>query len=316
MSISAMPGSMIRSIPSPGSGTIEIGPLNLSAYGMMIALGVLAAGWLARRRLVAKQWGTRDQMSSITTWSVIAGVVGSRIYHVITDWSRYKDDLGDIPKIWQGGLGIPGGLIAGTVVGIAVAKHHGISARRIATVAAPAIPLAQAIGRWGNYWNQELFGRATDLPWALEIDETKIPVGYQPGTTFHPTFLYESLGNLLICVLLVVIDRRFRPRAGWLFAMYLLGYSVLRFGTESLRIDRANEIAGLRVNTWMSMIVFAAAIAWLLWDSRREAPVDSAPVDASPVDAPPVDAPPVDAPGSSSATSASESREPSDPDAG
>ena len=291
MSISAMPGSMIRSIPSPGSGTIEIGPLNLSAYGMMIALGVLAAGWLARRRLVAKQWGTRDQMSSITTWSVIAGVVGSRIYHVITDWSRYKDDLGDIPKIWQGGLGIPGGLIAGTVVGIAVAKHHGISARRIATVAAPAIPLAQAIGRWGNYWNQELFGRATDLPWALEIDEAKIPVGYQPGTTFHPTFLYESLGNLLICVLLVVIDRRFRPRAGWLFAMYLLGYSVLRFGTESLRIDRANEIAGLRVNTWMSMIVFAAALAWLLWDSRREAPVDSAPVDASPADAQPVDAP-------------------------
>jgi len=267
--MSFSPAGLIASIPSPGSGSLHIGPLKLSAYGMMIALGVLAAGWLAGRRLVSKGWGTRDQMASITTWSVVAGVIGSRLYHVITDWSRYKNNLGDIPKAWQGGLGIPGGLIAGTVVGIALSKRYGISARRIATVAAPAIPLAQAIGRWGNYWNQELFGRATGLPWGLEIDERHLPAGFTPGTTFHPTFLYESLGNLLICALLLLIDRRLKPRAGWLFVMYLVGYSSLRLFTESLRIDPANEIAGLRVNTWMSMIVLAASLAWLVWDWRR-----------------------------------------------
>ena len=269
--------SLIASIPSPGSGSIHIGPLQLRAYGLMIALGVIAAGWLAGRRIVQRQWGTRDQMNSILIWSVVAGVIGSRIYHVITDWSRYKNDLGDIPKAWQGGLGIPGGLIAGIVVGIWAARRHGISARRIATIAAPAIPLAQAIGRWGNYWNQELFGRATSLPWALRIDEEHLPVGYAVGTTFHPTFLYESIGNLIICGLLLLVDRRVRVRTGWLMAFYLMAYSALRFFTESLRIDRANEIGGLRVNAWMSIIVFVGAGAWLFWDARRPAPAEPGP---------------------------------------
>jgi len=267
----------LASIPSPGSGSIHLGPLQLRAYGLMIALGVIAAGWLAGRRIVQRKWGTRDQMNSILIWSVVAGVIGSRIYHVITDWSRYKNDLGDIPKAWQGGLGIPGGLIAGIIVGIWVAKRHGISARRIATIAAPAIPLAQAIGRWGNYWNQELFGRPTTLPWALRIDEEHLPSGFEVGTTFHPTFLYESVGNLVICALLLLIDRRVRVRTGWLMAFYLMGYSALRFFTESLRIDRANEIGGLRVNAWMSIIVFVGAAAWLLWDARRPAPVEPEP---------------------------------------
>lgn len=260
---------LVASIPSPSSGSIKIGPLELRAYGLMIALGVLAAGWLAGRRIVAKRWGTKEQLTSILIWSVIAGAIGSRLYHVVTDWSRYSHNLGDIPKLWQGGLGIPGGLIAGIPVGIWRAKRLGISARRIATVSAPAIPLAQAIGRWGNYWNQELFGRKTSLPWALRIDEAHLPAGYLPGTTFHPTFLYESLGNLLICVTLVLVDRSRKPRPGRLMAMYLLGYAVLRFLVESLRIDYANEIAGLRVNTWMSMIVFVGALGWLVWDSRR-----------------------------------------------
>ena len=266
--------STLASLPSPGSGSLHIGPLQLRAYGLMIALGVLAAGWLAGRRAEQKGWGTKEQMNSVLIWSVVAGVIGARLYHVITDWSRYQHRLGDIPKAWQGGLGIPGGLMAGIIVGILVAKRRGISARRVATIAAPALPLAQAIGRWGNYWNQELFGRATTLPWALEIDDAHLPGGYVPGTTFHPTFLYESLGNLLLCGLLLLIDRRWRPRTGWLLALYLMGYSALRFFTESLRIDRANKFAGLRVNAWVSIVVFAGALVWLIWDARRPAPVE------------------------------------------
>ena len=207
--------NLVSSIPSPSSGAIHLGPLELRAYGLMIALGVLAAGWLAGRRIVQKGWGTKEQLTSILIWSVVAGAIGSRIYHVITDWSRYSHNLADIPKIWQGGLGIPGGLIAGITVGILRSKRLGISARHIATVSAPAIPLAQAIGRWGNYFNQELFGRSTTLPWGLKLDVNHMPAGYAPGTLFHPTFLYESLGNLIICVGLVLIDRYRRPRPGW-----------------------------------------------------------------------------------------------------
>ncbi|CAB4804207.1 MAG: prolipoprotein diacylglyceryl transferase [Actinobacteria bacterium] len=270
-----VPHTLVAAIPSPGTGSIKLGPLSLSAYGLMIGLGVLAAGWLASYRAEKKQWGNKDQISTVIIWSVIAGMIGSRIYHVITDWSRYQNDLADIPKIWQGGLGIPGGLIAGIIVGIAAAKRQGISARRIATIMAPSIPLAQAIGRWGNYWNQELFGRPTTLPWGLRVDDDHLPLGYDSGTLFHPTFLYESIGNVLICVGLILIDRYLKPRPGRLLAMYLVGYSALRFGVESLRIDRANEIAGLRVNTWVSMIVFVGAVAWLVWDSRRPETVEA-----------------------------------------
>ena len=261
--------TLVAAISSPGSGSIHLGPLQLRAYGLMIGLGVLAAGWIASHRAVKKGWGTKDQISSVLIWSVVAGVLGSRIYHVLTDWGRYQHHLADIPKIWEGGLGIPGGLIAGIPVGIYAAKRQGISARRMATIAAPAIPAAQAIGRWGNYWNQELFGRPTTLPWGLRVDAEHIPVRYDLTTLFHPTFLYESLGNLLICVALILIDRYLKPKAGRLLAMYLVGYAALRFGVESLRIDQANKIAGLRVNTWVSMIVFVGAVAWLIWDARR-----------------------------------------------
>jgi prolipoprotein diacylglyceryl transferase len=255
--------AVLASIPSPSSGSINIGPLELRAYGLMIALGVIAAVWLFGRRLEQEGTGTREDAGSIAAWAVVAGLIGARLYHVVTDWSRFSDDLGAIPKIWEGGLGIPGGLILGIPVGIWRAKSRGISAPDVATAAAPTIPLAQAIGRWGNWWNQELFGRATDLPWALEIDDEHLPAGYESGTTFHPTFLYESLGNLALCGLLLWIDRRWRPQRGRLMAMYLMGYAALRFAVESLRIDPANEILGLRVNTWMSMVVFAGAAVYL-----------------------------------------------------
>jgi prolipoprotein diacylglyceryl transferase len=260
---------LLASIPSPNSGAIHLGPLQLRAYGFMIALGVLAAGWLFGRRLEQRKLASRDAASSILLWSVAAGVIGSRIYHVVTDWGRYQHHLSDIPKLWEGGLGIPGGLALGIPVGMYVSKRKGLTARDAATAAAPAIPLAQAIGRWGNWWNQELFGRPTTLPWALRIDAAHLPAKYPVGTTFHPTFLYESLGNFIIVVALLVIERRWRPRPGRLMAIYLMGYSALRFGVESLRIDPANRIVGLRVNTWVSMLVFAGALAWLVLEQRR-----------------------------------------------
>ena len=220
--------------------------------------------------------------SSISVWAVAAGVLGSRLYHVVTSWdSRFSDDPLSIFKIWEGGLGIPGGLAAGILVAAWRARVRGLSIAGVASAAAPAVPLAQAIGRWGNWWNQEIFGRPTDLPWALEVDDDVAQrAGYPPGTTFHPTFLYESLGNLAICGGLILIDRRFVLRPGRLFVMYVAAYALLRFAVESLRVDEANKILGLRVNTWVSGVVFVGAVGFLVIDHlrhRNDPPVEPEP---------------------------------------
>lgn len=260
---------IVASIPSPSSGILSIGPLRLTAYGLMIAFGIVAAVWLAGRRLERIGAGTRDDMSSIAVWGVVGGVVGARLYHVATDWTRFSDDLGRIPLIWKGGLGIPGGLIGGVAVGYFAAKRRGVPFPELLTAVAPAIPLAQSIGRWGNWWNQELFGRATDLPWALQISDDKLPAGYPPGTTFHPTFLYESLWNLALCVALLQIERRWSLRPGRLFACYLVGYFTGRVWIEGLRIDPAHVIGPLRLNQWVSIAVVVAAVGYLVADRRR-----------------------------------------------
>ena len=267
---------MIASIPSPSSGVLEIGPLSIHAYGMMIALGVIAAVWLAGRRLEQARVGTRDDMGSIAVWGVGAGIVGARLYHVATDWSAFSGDLARIPQIWKGGLGIPGGLLFGIVAGLWAAKRRGIAASAMATAAAPAVPLAQAIGRIGNWWNQELYGRATDLPWALRIDDKNLPAGVASGTTFHPTFLYESLWNLALCGALLYIDRRWKLRRGRLLAVYLIGYAIGRFWVEGLRIDPAHESGGLRLNQWVALVVALGAAGFLFTD-RFRAPVAAGP---------------------------------------
>lgn len=266
----SMPVSMLASIPSPSFNSIDIGPLSLNLYGLMIALGVVAAVWLFGRRLEEREVGTRDDASSIAIWAVLAGVVGARLYHVATDWDLFADDLARIPQIWKGGLGIPGGLLLGTPVGLYLAKKQGIPLAVAATCAAPAIPLAQAIGRWGNYFNQELYGRPTDLPWALEIDEQHIDTTlYAVGTTFHPTFLYESLWSLGLCLALIWIDKRFRPAPGQLFVMYVIGYGIGRFWVEGLRVDRADEIGGLRFNQWVAAVAVVGGLALLAWMRRH-----------------------------------------------
>ena len=232
---------------------------------MAIALGVIAAVWLFGRRLEEREIGTRDDASAIAIWAVLAGVIGARLYHVATDIEKFRGEWFDIVKIWEGGLGIPGGLLLGTVVGLYVTHRRGIPMAAAATCAAPAIPLAQAIGRWGNYFNQELYGRPTTLPWGLEIDAEHLQNGYAVGTTFHPTFLYESLWCLGLCFALLWIDQRFRPAAGQLMAMYFIGYGVGRFWIEGMRIDEADHVGGLRFNQWVALsMILAGSIAMLL----------------------------------------------------
>ena len=265
---------MFASIPSPSSGTISLGPLDLTAYGLCIALGVIVGVWLAGRRFEEKGIGTRDDMSSIAVGAVLAGVVGARLYHVATDWEKFEDNLGDIPKIWEGGLGIPGGILLGTLVGVWLVTRRGIPAGLAANAAAPAIALAQAIGRWGNYFNQELYGKPTARPWALEIDPENFPAtpSYLPGTTFHPTFLYESIWNLLLGGALLLIDRKFKVRPWQLFATYVVGYGAGRFFIEGLRIDEAKAFGGLRLNQWMSIVIVVAGLAYLAWSMLHPAP--------------------------------------------
>ena len=262
--------AIVASIPSPSSSALTIGPLSIHAYGLMIALGVVAAVWLTGRRLEASGAGTREDASAMAVWAVVAGVIGSRLYHVATDWSTFRDDLGRIPQIWRGGLGVPGGIFLGTIVGMWAYKRRGIRPAVGISAAAPGLPLAQGIGRWGNWFNQELFGKPTDLPWALRVSADKATAaGYPPGTTFHPTFLYESMWNLALCGLLLLIDRRFALRPGRLFAMYVVGYAAGRFWVEGLRIDPAHTFGGLRLNQWMALIVGGLAALYLVVDWAR-----------------------------------------------
>jgi prolipoprotein diacylglyceryl transferase len=256
---------LLASIPSPGSKAIELGPLNLRAYGLMIALGVLAAVELGRRRFRAKGLDP-DDVSAIALWAVPAGLIGARLYHVITDWKRFRGDWWEVFAIWHGGLGVPGGILLGTLVGVWVAKRRGVPLGLGADALAPAIPLAQAIGRLGNWFNQEVFGRPSNLPWALEIDRANRPPQYVDEPTFHPTFLYEGLWNLGLVALLIWLDRRRLVRRGRLFAVYVLGYGIGRFWVEALRSDEASLLWGVRVNIWVSGLL-VAGLAWLLWPS-------------------------------------------------
>jgi prolipoprotein diacylglyceryl transferase len=256
--------SLVAFLPSPPSNAIHIGPLQLRAYGLMIALGVIAAVWLAGRRLEQRGLGTKEDMSAIAMWAVPAGVVGARLYHVITDWKSFRGDWLRVFKIWEGGLGIWGGIALGTFVGLWAARRRGISTAGALVCAAPALPLAQALGRLGNWWNQELFGRPSTLPWALRIDPEFRPLQYADAATFHPTFLYEGLWNAALCGVLLWLDRKRDVAAGRLFAIYVAGYTFARFFIERLRVDNAYKVAGLRVNEWVSGFAFLIALAYLL----------------------------------------------------
>jgi prolipoprotein diacylglyceryl transferase len=260
---------MLASIPSPSSGEVTVGGVALHAYGVMLLLGILAAVWLAGRRWT-RRGGDWDLVFRVAMWGVAGGVVGARLYHVVTSWSEVPDPKWQgVFEIWKGGLGVWGGILGGVLAGAWVVRRSGNSVYAFMDVSAPGILLAQAIGRWGNYFNQELFGKPTDLPWGLEIDVQNRPQQYIGDPTFHPLFLYESLWSLLGVGVLLLVDRRFRIRAPGLFALYVAWYTAFRAFEETLRIDPSHHYLGQRLNFWVSVVLFALAIVAFVWSQRR-----------------------------------------------
>ena len=256
------------SIPSPSDGTVHLGPIPLHVYGILLAVGVIVGAAMSGRRWAA--WShDRDEFDDIIVVVVICGVVGARLYHVATDWYRFEGDWLRVFEIWRGGLSI-WGVVIGGIVGVVVMcriRHYDTLGLMDAMV--PGLVLAHAIGRWGNWFNQELFGEPSDLPWALEIDPTNRPRGYEHDTTFHPTFLYESIYLLVLLAALLWVERRFRLKQGQLGALYVMGYTVERFWMENLRIDDAKLVGGLRVNAWVSVAAFLAGAVWFWWLARH-----------------------------------------------
>src|SRR5215475_8990149 len=258
-------------IPSPHSGSVHLGPLQLHMYGLTLLIAILACIWLTGRRWVA-MGGDWDLVTRVAVWGVGFGVVGARLYHVITSWSEVPEPKWQgIFEVWRGGLGVWGGIALGTIVGVIITRRAGKSATALMDAAAPGLLLAHGIGRFGNWWNQELFGKPTDLPWGLEIDPENRPIDFVDKATFHPTFLYEALWCFAAAGLLLLIERRFkgRIRPGGLFALYVLVYSIGRLWIETLRIDPSHEIGGVRLNVFVAAaaIVLSAAF-FVVWQKR------------------------------------------------
>jgi prolipoprotein diacylglyceryl transferase len=235
-------------------------------YGLMLLAGIAACIWLTGRRWVARG-GDWDLIFRVAVWGVAFGIVGARLYHDITSWSEVKAiDAWWAPfAVWRGGLGVWGGIFLGCVAGAIVVWRAGESVTAMMDAAAPGLLLAQGIGRIGNWWNQELFGKPTDLPWGLRIDVDHRPAQYLSNPTFHPTFLYELIYDLLGVAALLLLDRRYRFKPPALFALYVSIYCFGRFFEELLRVDPAHHFAGLRLNAWVSIVVFCISTAFFIW---------------------------------------------------
>jgi phosphatidylglycerol---prolipoprotein diacylglyceryl transferase len=255
---------VIASIPSPSSGTLDLGPLTLHMYGLMLLLAIGACIALTGVRYVHRG-GDWDTVLRVAVWGVAAGIVGARAYHVLTSWDEVPDEWWGPFAVWKGGLGVWGGIGLGCIVGAIVAKRSGANVAVLADCVAPGLLLAQGIGRIGNWWNQELYGKPTDEPWGLEIDPQHRVPGYEQYDTFHPTFLYELIYDSVGVVILLVVDRLFRIRPPALFALYVSIYTFGRFFEELLRIDPAHEFAGLRLNAWVSIVLFVCSTAFFVW---------------------------------------------------
>jgi len=258
---------IVASIPSPGHGVWNLGPVPIRAYALMILLGIVAAIWLGNKRWI-ERGGLPNQVGDIAMWAVPFGVIGGRLYHVLTDWSAYFGPGGRgfvaSLQIWEGGLGIWGAVALGALGAYIGCARSGLAFAPFADAIAPAIVLAQAIGRWGNWFNQELFGRPTDAPWGLTIDAAHRPEGYLAYSTFQPTFLYESIACLAILGLLLWADRKFTLSHGRVFALYLALYCTARGVIETIRIDDAHTILGIRLNVFTAIIVGLLALLYLV----------------------------------------------------
>ncbi len=257
----------LASIPSPDQSTLEIGPLSIHYYGLTLLVGIVAAVWITGFRWT-RRGGDWDLIFRVSVWGVAFGIIGARIYHVITSWNELPDEWWGPFAIWKGGLGVWGGIGLGCIVGAIVAHRSGASIAKLADCLAPALLVAQGIGRFGNWWNQELFGKPTDLRWGLEISPEHRPIEYIESATFHPTFLYEALWCFAAAGLLLLVERRFRIRPGGLFAVYVIFYSIGRLWIETLRIDPSHEWGGVRLNVWVAALAIILATAFLVWWQR------------------------------------------------
>jgi prolipoprotein diacylglyceryl transferase len=260
-------------IPSPEQGVWHLGPVPVRAYALCIILGIIAAVWIGERRWIARG-GRPNEVTDIALWAVPFGVVGGRLYHVMTDWKPYFGEDGSpwaALYVWRGGLGVWGAIALGAVGALIGARRQGIRFPPLLDALAPGVLVAQAIGRFGNWFNQELFGRPTDLPWGLEIDAAHRPPGYLDSSTFHPTFLYESVWNLAAFVVLIWADRRFRLGHGRVFALYVMTYTLGRAWIEYLRIDvvQMDDVLGLRLNDWTSIVLFLLSTGYFVWATRN-----------------------------------------------
>lgn len=267
--------ALTTSIPSPSQSVWHLGPFPLRAYAVCMLTGIFVAAWWTHRRYRARG-GDEDTTYDIALLAVPLGIIGARVYHVLSSPDAYfgaHGDLSLIPQIWRGGLGVWGAIPAGIAAGAWLLHHRGLRLGPFADSVAPAFLVAQAIGRLGNWFNQELFGAPTTLPWGLEIDDAHLPAGFASGTLFHPTFLYEALWNLAGVALLLWLERRLRARdgavGGRLIWAYVMVYVLGRVWIEYLRIDEAEHVLGLRLNVWTSIVVGIIGLVGYIVASRR-----------------------------------------------
>ncbi len=254
-SLASISGSL-ATIPSPSRNSIHIGPLRLTAYGLLVATGVAVAFKIAMVR-AEKRGMDPALVEKILVRMVLFGFLGARLAYVSTHLGSFSEEPWKVIAIWEGGLAIFGGLLVGAITLIWLCRRHGLSAPLLIDSVIPGLPIAQAIGRWGNYFNQELYGTPTDLPWGLVIDREPSPV--------HPTFLYESLWNIALAFVLFRIERKFPSIRGRLIALYLIGYSAMRFLLELIRTDTTFRFLGLSRNGWVSIGAMLLGLALLKW---------------------------------------------------
>ncbi len=271
--------------PSPTTGVWNLGPLPVRAYAMCILAGIVVAIWMTQKRL-ATRGGKPGQVLDISAWAVPFGIVGGRIYHLITSPQAYFGEGGNpwnAFRVWEGGLGIWGAIALGALGAYIGCRRQGVRFLDFCDAAAPGILVAQAIGRFGNYFNNEIHGSPTDLPWGLKVYQWDQAAGHavldangNPVVlgVFHPTFLYEAIFCLLLAGLLIWLDRRHDFRRGQIFALYIAGYPIGRGVVEFMRTDDANHILGLRVNSWVSILVFLLGVFLYFWFGRRPADSD------------------------------------------
>lgn len=265
--------NILNSIPSPDVSSFELGPIRVHFYALFILIGIALAIWIGSRRF-RQRGGQAGMILDIALWAVPFGIVGGRFFHVLTHWDYYFHagaDLSKVFAVWEGGLAIFGALLLGSVGAFIGARSAGIKFLAFADAIAPGVLVAQAVGRIGNYFNNELFGLPTTLPWGLEISISNpaYPAGLPAGVLFHPTFLYELIWNLMGFAVLIWLDRKLKLRWGQMFAAYLITYSIGRAFIESIRIDPSEVFFGLRTNVWSAIFGIAIGVALFVWSRRK-----------------------------------------------